>query len=486
MSDCARLIVPAIRWSSEDGFEGQRAGIERALSLGCGGFIIFGGEAAAVRQLTSELRNHSSVPLLIASDLERGAGQQFSGATGLPPLAAIGARESGAADAAERAARLTAREALALGVNWILAPVCDLDVEPDNPIIGTRSFGSSPAVVSELVARWIDACQATGAMACAKHFPGHGRTTVDSHAALPGVEASEAELWQSDLAPFRAAIDAGVSSILTAHVAFPSLDASGGPATLSPKILRTLLRDRLKFDGLVASDAMIMEGVLRGRSEAQVCIDALIAGCDMVLYPVDVPEVVQALKHALKSGVLDPEGVQRSLFRIENWAAWTAPAARGEFDFGSEWAQRFAVECVVEVRGRLSALSSRLDVLVLDDDVGGPYPPPSREPFLAELRSHGFDARWTGDASPESQRSLIIALFGDIRSWKGRPGYSNASMKALAQLLEREPGALLLQFSAPRLVEQLPPEAQRVVSAWGGERAMQAAAAQWLASRAGL
>src|SRR5690606_875867 len=197
--------------------------------LGVGGFIFFGGTAEAVASLTKELHERSRVRLLIGADLERGAGQQFRGLTGLPPLAALGALRD--ADAIRRAARLTAREALSVGVNWVYAPDCDLDVEPDNPIIGTRALGSDANVVADLAAEWIDSCQSEGVLACAKHFPGHGRTLGDSHMDLPSVSASRAMLEQEDLLPFHAAIDAGVASVMTAHVVYPALDASGTPAT---------------------------------------------------------------------------------------------------------------------------------------------------------------------------------------------------------------------------------------------------------------
>src|SRR5690242_2053218 len=212
MSDVAQLLLPAIRWDPERGFDAAREGIQQALALGVGGFILFGGEQDAVRALTKELRQRSRVPLLIAADLERGAGQQFAGATGLPPLAAIASL--GDIDAIRRAARLTAREARTMGVNWAYAPVVDLDLLPENPIIGSRSLGADPRRVASLGAAWIEACQSEGVLACAKHFPGHGRTHVDSHIALPVVDATKQELFESDLVPFEAAIRAGVASIM--------------------------------------------------------------------------------------------------------------------------------------------------------------------------------------------------------------------------------------------------------------------------------
>ena len=185
MSEIAELFYPAIRWEESGGYEAQRSGIEEALKLGVGGFILFGGPSEHVVALTEDLHSKSKAALLIGADLERGAGQQFAGQTALPPLAAIASLED--LQTVRRAAGVTAREARELGINWIYAPDCDLDIEPDNPIVGTRSFGSNPDRVGEYAAGWIDACQAEGVLACAKHFPGHGRTTVDSHKELPRV-----------------------------------------------------------------------------------------------------------------------------------------------------------------------------------------------------------------------------------------------------------------------------------------------------------
>src|ERR687883_518704 len=147
-SPVAELLLPAIRWDPVRGFDAERLLVERALALGVGGFILFGGPQEQVRLLTKELRQRSRVPLLIGADLERGTGQQFDGATGLPPLAAIASLNE--PETVYRAARLTAREARTLGVNWDYAPVCDLAIEPDNPIVGTRAFGGDPAKVAKM------------------------------------------------------------------------------------------------------------------------------------------------------------------------------------------------------------------------------------------------------------------------------------------------------------------------------------------------
>lgn len=475
----AQLLVPAIRWDASRGFDHARADIDRALQLGVGGFILFGGEQDAVRQLTRDLRQRSRLPLLIGADLERGAGQQFLGATGLPPLAAVASLDD--VDAVRKAARLTAREARTLGVNWDYAPVCDLDLVPENPIIGTRSLGSDPKTVATLAAEWITACQGEGVLACAKHFPGHGRTTRDSHMELPTVDASKKELLETDLVPFRAAIEAGVASIMTAHVAYPALDESGAPATVSREMLRWFLRESLKFDGLVVTDALIMEGFKQEGGEADAAVRAIDAGCDLLLYPEDIEGVAKRLQEAFDGMELDRDRVQRSFRRRQKWAQWSAPP--NEYRRPSltdvAWGAQLADRVLKQLRGSTSKIGSVASVIVVDDDIGGPYPPPSREPFFRALAAGGTQVRRVDAPRAGEGASTVIAVFGDIRSWKGRPGYGPETRAAVASACAAAPDATVLQFSHPRLAAELP-DAGNLVCAWGGEAAMQQAAARWL------
>lgn len=479
MSSVVELLLPALRWDASAGWEKERPLIEKGLQLGVGGFILFGGVEDAVRSLTKELRQRSRVPLLIGADLERGAGQQIAGATGLPPAAAIASL--GDSDAVRRAARLTAREARTMGVNWDYAPVCDLDVEPDNPIVGTRSFGSNPRLVAKFASDWIDACQGEGVLACAKHFPGHGRTTADSHMTLPVVKATRQELLENDLVPFKAAIDSGVASIMTAHVAFPSLDASGLPATLSREILRWFLRQQLKFEGLIVTDAFIMDGVLEGRSEGDAAVRALDAGCDVLLYPKDLAAVAQALAKAVETGTLDREQVHQSLRRRLKWAQWASPPNEYRRASATDvaWGGQIADRVIQVVRGAPPRVTPPVEVVVVDDDLGGPYPAPSRDPFFAAMALGGAEVRRVEKPSGDARASVVVALFGDIRSWKGRPGYSEAARKAVDKVVDKAPEAVVLQFSHPRLAAELRKPAH-VVSAWGGDSVMQQAAARWL------
>ena len=479
MSASAALLLPAIRWDANHGYAHERPGIEKALALGVGGFILFGGDQERVRALAKELRQKSRVPLLIAADLERGAGQQFSGATGLPPLSAIASL--GDVDAVRRAARLTAREARTLGLNWDLAPVCDLDIVPENPIVGTRSLGSDSRKVAMLAQAWIQACQAEGVLACAKHFPGHGRTRTDSHAGLPVVDASRAELLEHDLAPFRAAIEAGVAGVMTAHVAYPALDASGAPATMSREMLQWLLRQQMRFEGLIVTDAMIMEGAIAEHGDEEAAVRALDAGCDLLLYPKDLEAVASAIDRAIATHRLDSGRIQASLRRRLKWAQWSSPPNEYRRPSGTDvlWGAQLADRVIHVVHGAPAAMKAPLDIAIIDDDLGGPYPPPSREQLLDSLFDAGWKARRLDKFDPASRNDSVVALFGETRAWKERVGYSDAAIAAVRAACEARPNATVIQFGHPRLATQLS-FARCVVSAWGGEAAMQSAAARWI------
>ncbi len=483
MTEVAQLMLPAIRWDKDHGYESLRPAIDEALELGVGGFILFGGERDAVRDLIADIRARSRIPLLIGADLERGAGQQFAGAIGLPPLAAIASL--GDEEALRGAAALSAREARTLGINWIYQPVCDLDIEPENPIVGTRSLGSDPRAVAAAAIAWIDACQSCGVLACAKHFPGHGRTTTDSHAGLPVVHASAEELAATDLVPFEAAVEAGVAAVMTAHVAFPALDPSGTPATLSRTILEEVLRGDLGFPGLVVTDALIMEGVLGG-GEATAVVKALGAGCDILLYPTNLKACIDAIDRALENGELNRDEIDLSIERRKHWTDWANAERRPSKVTEDDvlWARQLAERVIHRVRGEPFTISEVVEVIVVDDDLGGPYPAPSRQPFLDELNAEGIQAEKRDAPSGNTNSGVIVALFGDIRSWKGRPGYSAAAIDAVRGAItssrEKNQDVVVVQFSHPRLAASIPGDAP-VLCAWGGEQVMQRAAARVLA-----
>ena len=474
----ARLLFPDLRADPDGGFEGQEDRIRLCLRLGVGGFILFGGEAGAVAELTRRLRSESAHPILVGADLERGAGQQFSGLTQLPPLAALGALDD--LLAVYEAGRITAGEARSVGVDWVYAPVADLTSEPNNPIVGTRSFGPDPRSVARDVSAWILGCEAGGALSCAKHFPGHGRTTTDSHLVLPAVHARLRQL-ADDLIPFAAAVEAGVPTVMTAHVAFPALDSSGVPATLSGRILTRLLRRRLGFDGLVVSDAMNMEGVVAvAGAGGAASLAALRAGVDALLHPDDPEELAGALAEA-DSSQLPTGRLADALARVA-WATRRAASLRpGDTQGAPEWAAATARRIVSTLRGRAPAIAGHpVRLLTVDDDLGGPYPPPSRDPFPAALRRAGVQV--IEDGSSAHGARTLLAIYCEPRAWKGRPGLSADSETAVRQAIAEDPSALVMLFAHPRLAV---PGGEALVAAWGGEEVMQEAAAASLTRGAG-
>lgn len=465
MSALAELVLPAIRWDAKTGFQSARPAIEEALALGVGGFIVFGGEREAVRSLGSELTAAAPHPLLVASDIERGAGQQVRGLTSLPPLLAL-ARLGEAA--VREAARLTAREAREVGINWAFAPVVDLDLEPANPIVQTRSLGEDPARVGALARAWIEGCQGEGVLACVKHFPGHGRTTADSHAELPVVAADRATL-DADLRPFREAIAGGVASVMTAHVAYPGLDASGVPATYSRPILTDLLRGELGYTGLVVTDALIMKGALKATTEAEGAVRALAAGCDLLLYPKDLAWVVAAIEEAAADGTLPERRLEEAIARRRAAVERVRGAGVAASPLSVSGESPLVRESLLVLRGSLPRLEGPVSVHVVDDDIGGPYPLPPRSAFAAALRERGIGV------GPGPER--VVLLFADVKSWKGRATLKPFIVHQLAAHLETP--ATVVLFGHPRRLEEIPGD-HPVLCAWSGDEVMQRAAAQLL------
>ncbi len=482
-SDLAQLLLPIIRWTPERGFADARPLIDEALELGVGGFQLMGGEQDGVRALAKELQLKSRHPLLIAAELERGAGQQFAGATGLPPLAAITAM--GDIEALRRAARLTAREARTMGVNWNLAPVCDLDLLGENPLIGARALGSDARKVAQLVTAWIEACQAEGVLACAKHFPGIARVLSDVHLGASTVDTPADQLKELDLHPFRAAIGGGVASVMTSHVAYPALDSARVPATLSREILQWLLRQQLKFDNLIVSDAMTLPGVSEGRTVAEACVLALRAGCDVLLSPGELSATLDALQAAVQDGTLDPERVRQSVRRRLKWAQWASPPNDWRRPSGADtaWGALLADKVLQIEHGPVPPMGSVTEVAIVDDDESVDVRRPDRTGIVDAMRLAGNDARIVSAPTTASGGPFIIALFADYLPGKGRHLLREETvvqvreLAAQAEALQRS--VVLVGLGDPRWVRQLAMSCPTIL-AWSGDRVMQQAAGRGL------
>lgn len=278
--------------------------------LGIGGVILMGGTAAEVAWRTAQLQALSQIPLLIAADLEEGVGQRFGGATWcLPPFACLDPQ-----DAADLG-RVTALEAVEIGINWLLAPVADVNNNPQNPVINVRSFGDRPNWVADCVSAFIAGAKTQPVLTTAKHFPGHGDTATDSHLDLPLLPHTRARFSSLEFIPFQAAIAAQVDSVMTAHVLAPELD-SEEIATLSNKILTGILRQELGFSGLIVSDALNMAGVAQRYSPTEVAIRAVLAGVDILLMPQNPLEVITAIANAVRREIIPAARIQDAINRI--------------------------------------------------------------------------------------------------------------------------------------------------------------------------
>jgi beta-N-acetylhexosaminidase len=271
-------------------------------------------EPAGVALFINHLQQLAKVPLWITADFEGGVGLRYIGATRLPRAMAMGATAN--PDFAYQAGRITAEEARALGVQVNFYPVVDVNNNARNPIINIRSFGGDPQLVSRMARAYIRGSQEHGVMATAKHFPGHGDTSTDSHLELPVIDVDRARLNAIELPPFQAAVDESVGGVMSAHIALPRIETDNLPATLSPKMLTGVLRGELKFNGVIFTDAMNMRGITAHYPEGEAAVRAVKAGADVVLYPANVEQAFLGLKHAIESGEIKESRIDDSVRRI--------------------------------------------------------------------------------------------------------------------------------------------------------------------------
>jgi beta-N-acetylhexosaminidase len=268
-------------------------------------------------ELLNRLQTDSKLPLLIAADFELGVSNRLRGATGFPNAMAIGA--SGQTKYAEDFGRITAEEARAIGVHWNFFPVADVNSNPDNPIINTRSFGEDPQQVADFVAPYIRGAHSAGMLVTAKHFPGHGDTATDSHLGTAQVTGNRARLDAVELPPFRKAIESGVDAIMIAHVTVPALDPNpNAVASVSPTIVTGLLKQQLHFQGLVITDALDMGALTRLYSAnlGQEAVDAFKAGNDVLLIPPDLDVAYRGVLAAVRSGEISQSRLDESVLKI--------------------------------------------------------------------------------------------------------------------------------------------------------------------------
>ncbi len=342
-------------------------------------------EAAA---MANRLQQASALPLLVAADFEFGPGMRINGATTFPRAMAFGA--AGDESLAREAGRITGLEARAMGVHVNFAPVADVNNNPRNPVINTRSFGEDPRRVGALAAAFVRGLHEGGALATLKHFPGHGDTDVDSHLGLPIIRHPRERLEAIELVPFRAAIADGADAVMTAHIQLPAFDAApDSPATLSRPIVTGLLRGELKHDGLVFTDSMTMDAVAKMLSPAEAAVRAVKAGNDIVLHTPDEAAAFAAIKAAVESGEIDRAQVDASVTRILRAKARLGLHRARAVDLG-------AVSAVVGGRAHQAVadeVSQRSITLIKDDQGQVPLRLP-RESNLLYLSVLDYPSGW--------------------------------------------------------------------------------------------
>jgi beta-glucosidase-like glycosyl hydrolase/CubicO group peptidase (beta-lactamase class C family) len=496
--------------------EGYQRLVDRVERFGIGGVIMFQSDPMAQATLLNDLQKRSALPLLVSQDMEWGAGMRVDGATTFPRPMAVGATREPAF--AHAVSYVTAREARALGTHHVLAPVADVNNNPDNPIINVRSFGEEPGLVSDMVSASVHGLQKGGALATAKHFPGHGDTDLDSHADVPLLPFSRQRLQNVELAPFRAALSAGVKSVMTGHLALPEVDSTDQPATFSKKVTTQMLRDEMGFEGLVITDALNMAGVTKNLSPGEAAVQALAAGADIILMSEDPHAARAAVMRAVENGRLDEARIDESVERILR-----AKEGLGLHRNGSRTVNLGTLRRRVAARSHralagaiarrsLTLLRNEGDLLpILDyarphageNDRRSPAPrmlsvaltdaptPEEGNAFARRLRRHVPDSLLTSHvldkrARPEDYRTaaaaadsadvILVPAFLNVRAWSGRIKLSNEHQQFLQRLIDTGKPVALIAFGNPYLARGLAEQPAAYLAAYGSSDAVQDAA----------
>ena len=461
--------------------------------LAVGGVILLGGSAAEIALKCQQLQEWAKVPLLICADIEEGVGQRFSGATWFPPpmaLAEIAKTDPATATyLATEMGRWTAQESLAIGLNWVLAPVVDVNNNPQNPVINVRAFGETPAITGQLATAFIHGAQKHPVLTTAKHFPGHGDTATDSHLDLPVIPHNLERLQSLEYLPFKAAIAAGVDSIMSAHLLIPSLDQDY-PATLSPRILTGELRNALGFDGIIVTDALVMGAIANRYGANEAAVLAVEAGADVLMMPVDPPGAIQAICEAIESGRIAPSRIQASLERI--WRAkqkiytldvesdayqhaWEhRPPAPIRLDWLAQPQAQTAAAQILERsaqgRGTISEAEGFARNVIIVDELIDCDVLNRRAPAITIPQQHGYKTLYLIDnhcpAQPDSfatnPEPTLLQLFIRGNPFRGSAGLSQMAQDWVDMLLKSGQLKGLMIYGSPYSLETflplLPPE----------------------------
>jgi beta-N-acetylhexosaminidase len=497
-----------------------------------GGLILFRGPVYESVILVNRMQQLAKYPLLISADLEAGAGMRFDDTVNFPWNMAVAA--TGNPEYARRQGEITAREARALGVQQIFAPVVDVNNNAANPVINVRSYGEDPAEVARFAAAFTEGAQAAGVIATAKHFPGHGDTAVDSHRGLPEINVGRERLNTVEFVPFKAAVNAGVGAVMTGHIALPQIDSTAVkplprdvkskpidtdeageivedkatmPATMSP-VMGHILRSDLNFDGMIVTDALSMSGLTIYFTQEEAAVRALEAGADMLLKPGDVDAAFRGVRDAVKSGRVSETRVEESARRI----------LAAKYDLGLVEQRLTPVDPIDRVVGSKDVVALATEIaehaitLVRDEDKLVPLKnlkPDAKifnlavtngddrawisNPFVARLSQNGLKVETIvldeRSSDKEVQKAIerakssdlvIASLYGRVRSGQvSSVGVPNAGARALNTLLAAKAPIVGISFGNPYLLQSFP-ELRTYLVAYGDMPSLQQAAARAL------
>ncbi len=488
----AQLIIPRLdgnRLLEEDYFNQVAALVD----AGVGGFILFGGKIPETPAAIRRLQERAKIPLLITSDIERGLGQQIIGGTRFPSqwavAEAINPQDSEDINLLSSMLNVVREECIAAGIHAVFSPVADVNVNPDNPIICTRSFGEDPARVSWFVKEYVKGLQGglthnsklktqNFLLACAKHFPGHGDTAVDSHTSLPIINANRERLERVELQPFQAAIDAGVAMIMVGHLRVPALEPDPIPATFSRGIVTNLLKGEMGFKGLVVTDALDMGALKALCDEGESAVRALMAGCDILLHPSEPLKMLDVVIDAVKKGRLSEERIAEAFGRImsikNQWSVVGGPWP----EIGTQqFAYEIAVKAIKFRKGRGLNSSENTVCLVIDDDGDGSV----ANPFLNGMKERIPDFRTISIPSEiKDNETVVIPVFSRVSAWKGSSGLSKDSYDRIKKNLEKAGRSVIISFGSPYMLNNI--DADSLVDAFDPADFMQKAVVERLLS----
>ena len=445
-------------------WEADNSRLHRCIKeLNIGGVILLGGSSIELQKRTQILQSWAKIPLFIAADIEEGIGQRFPGGTWFPPPMALGKIYDNhpqlALQYAIEMGKVTATEAIAVGINWILAPVVDVNNNPANPVINIRAFSESTEVVSVLSTAFLNGARSYPVLTTAKHFPGHGDTATDSHLELPSLPHDDARLAQIELPPFQAAIAAGVDSVMTAHLSIPVWDDR--PATLSNKIITGKLRQQLGFSGLVVTDALIMGGITKYASPEEAAILAVEAGNDILLMPDDPEVAITSIYEAVQSGRIGKERIEQSLERI-----WQAKAKISNVNITpalSSSEARLTVHSIVRdslvtanVPLAATARDDSRNLIVVDDVLNASYLD-LNAPAIAIPQQLGYQRQivdsTTINCILSDDRFTLLQVFIRGNPFRGNAGLTDRSKHIYQQLIDRERVEAIVIYGSPYVLD---------------------------------